>query len=175
MINEEQAAVAAAMQPPPQEAPPEDWKDKYFRALAEMENMRKRLQKEKQEVSRLGVENAIAEFIFAIDSFETALRFAEQTAGEVKSWAMGFEMILAQFKEVLHNHGVVAFHSTGNLFDPQIHEAVEIVETSDTPHNTILEEFTKGYKSGHRTLRAARVKVSRHPHQHTNFENNHDQ
>lgn len=148
-----------------QEAPIEgleDWKDKYLRTLAEMENMRKRMQKEKYETARWSIENAIAEFLPAIDHFENALRFAEGASGEVKSWAMGFEMILSQLKEVLHNHGIIAFHSTGNIFDPQFHEAVEIVETEEHPNGAIIQEFTKGYKSATRTLRAARVKIAKH-------------
>jgi molecular chaperone GrpE len=145
----------------PDIAPVEDWKDKYLRALAEMENMRKRVQKEKQEMARFGIENAIGEFLPAIDNFENALRFAENAAGEVKTWAIGFEMILSQFKEVLYNHGIVAFHSEGNIFDPQYHEAVEIVETLEHPDGTVIHEFTKGYKSAHRTIRPARVKVAK--------------
>lgn len=146
--------------PLPQE---EDWKDKYMRALAEQENMRKRMQKEKQDMARFGIENAIAEFIPAIDNLENALRFAEAAAGEIKNWAMGFEMILSQFKEVLHNHGIVSFHSEGNTFDPEYHEAVEIVETTEYPDGTIMHEFTKGYKSSIRTIRPARVKVAKYP------------
>ena len=142
----------------------EDWKDKYLRSIAEMENMRKRMQKERHEMTRFGIENAISEFLPAIDNFENALRFAEGAAGEVKSWAMGFEMILSQFKEVLHNHGIIAYHSEGTKFDPEFHEAVEIVETNDHPNGTILQEFTKGYKSASRTIRPARVKVAKHPH-----------
>lgn len=141
----------------------ENWKDKYLRALAEQENMRKRIQKEKQEMVGFGIENAIAEFLPAIDNFENALRFAESAAGEVKNWAKGFEMILSQFKEVLLNHGIVSFHSEGNTFDPLFHEAVEIVETTEFPDGTVMHEFAKGYKSANRTIRPARVKVAKHP------------
>jgi molecular chaperone GrpE len=141
----------------------ENWKDKYLRALAEQENMRKRIQKEKQEMLSFGIENAIAEFLPAIDNFENALRFAESASGEVKNWAIGFEMILSQYKEVLYNHGIVSYHSVGNTFDPQVHEAVEIVETTEHPDGTIMHEFTKGYKSANRTIRPARVKVAKHP------------
>lgn len=140
-----------------------DWKDKYLRTLAEMENMRKRMQKERQETTRFGIENAIREFLPAIDNFENALRFSENAGGEVKTWAIGFEMILSQFKEVLYNHGISSFHSEGNLFDPQMHEAVEILETEDHPDGIILQEFTKGYKSAARIVRPARVKVAKHP------------
>ncbi len=146
-----------------EETAEENWKDKYLRALAEQENMRKRIQREKQEMVCFGIENAIAEFLPAIDNFENALRFAENAEGTVKNWAMGFEMILSQFKEVLHNHGIVSFHSEGNTFDPQHHEAVEIIETTEHPDSLILHEFTKGYKSTTRTIRPARVKVAKHP------------
>jgi molecular chaperone GrpE len=141
----------------------ENWKEKYLRALAEQENMRKRIQKEKHEMVSFGIENAISEFLGAIDNFENALRFAENGSKEVKNWAIGFEMILSQFKEVLHNHGIVSFHSEGNTFDPQYHEAVEIVETTEHPDGTIMHEFTKGYKSSTRTIRPARVKVAKLP------------
>jgi molecular chaperone GrpE len=165
MNPEEEKPPAESVQPeteftvPPQE----DWKDKYLRALAEQENMRKRRDKEKQEVTRFGIDNAIAEFLPAIDNFENALRFAQSATGEVKNWAIGFEMILSQFKEVLFNHGIVAVHAEGIPFDPQFHEAVEIVETTEHPDGTILHEFTKGYKSASRTIRPARVKVAKHP------------
>ncbi len=141
----------------------EEMKDKYLRALAEGENARKRLAKEKQEMLRFGIDNAIGELLPAIDNFENALRFADAASGEVKNWAMGFQMILSQFKEILHNHGIVAFHSEGNLFDPNYHDAVEIVETDEAPDGTILQEFTKGYKSATRTIRPARVKVAKAP------------
>lgn len=159
MTEEQPPQTETPFQAPPQE----DWKDKYLRALAEQENMRKRIQKEKQEMAKFGIENAISEFLPAIDNFENALRFAENASGEVKNWAMGFEMILSQFKEILHNHGIVSFHSEGNTFDPQFHEAVEILETTDYPDGTIIQEFTKGYKSTGRTIRPARVKVAKHP------------
>ena len=141
----------------------ENWKDKYLRALAEQENMRKRIGREKQEMLSFGIENAISEFLGAIDNFENGLRFGMSVEGPVKNWAVGFEMILSQFKEVLYNHGIVSFHSEGNMFDPQIHEAVEIVETTEHPDGMIMHEFTKGYKSAARTVRAARVKVAKHP------------
>jgi len=138
-------------------------KDKYLRLLAEQENLRKRLQKENQEIVRYAIENTISDVIPIIDNFENALNFAKESTPEVKQWAAGFQMLLGQFKDVLHNNGIVAYHSVGNHFDPHYHEAVEIVETFDHPDNTILEEFAKGYKSQNRTIRPARVKVAKHP------------
>jgi molecular chaperone GrpE len=147
--------------PPPPETPAEDFQDKYLRTLAEMENMRKRMQKEKQDMLRFGIENAISEFLPTIDHFEQALKHSENASPEVKSWVMGFQMILSQFKEVLHNHGITAFHSEGNSFDSTYHEAVEIEETDKVPEGTIISEFTKGYKSPLRVIRPARVKVAK--------------
>lgn len=145
----------------------EDWKEKYLRTLAEMENMRKRMQKERIDMTRFGIENAISEFLPAIDNLENALHFAGTGSSEIKNWARGFEMILASFKEILHNHGIVSFHSEGNTFDPQVHEAVEVEETADHPDGLILHEFSKGYKSASRIIRPARVKVAKYPKQET--------
>ncbi len=140
-----------------------EWKDKYLRLLAEQENLRKRVSKEKRDMLNFGVEDAIADFLPAIEQLENALRYADQAAEEVKQWAFGFTMILSQFKEVLQSHGIVPFPSEGERFDPRLHEAVEIVESEELPEGQILQEFTKGYKSTTRTLRPARVKVARRP------------
>ena len=138
-----------------------EYKNKYLRALAEAENSRKRLQKEKHETIRFAIENTINDFLPIFDNFENALKFAQSSSDEIKNWATGFQMILSQFRDVLHDNGIVAFHSEGNIFDPHFHEAVEIVETNEYPDGTILEEYSKGYKSEKRTIRAAKVKVAK--------------
>jgi molecular chaperone GrpE len=137
-----------------------EYKDKYLRVLAEMDNTRKRLQKEKQEMTRFAVENVVAEILLPIDNLENALKFTENLSDEMKMWAQGFQMILGQFKEVLSNHGVTPFHSQGTLFDPNLHHAIETEETSDQPEGMILQEYVKGYRCGDRTVRPARVKVA---------------
>lgn len=137
--------------------------EKNLRLLAEMENSKKRLMKEKQEMTRFGIENVIADFLTPMDNLENALKFAHQMSEETRNWARGFEMILSQFKEVLTNHGVSSFDSMGTPFDPHMHEAVEIEETTNAPEGQILQEFVKGYKSAQRTLRPARVKVAKAP------------
>lgn len=101
-----------------------DCKDKYLRVLAESENARKRLQKEKQETIQYAVQNVIVDFLNPIDHMENALKFAQQMSDEVKHWATGFQMILTQFKDVLSNNGVAPFASEGKPFDPHRHEAV---------------------------------------------------
>lgn len=141
----------------------QDYKDKYFRLLAEMENSRKRLQKEKHEMIRFSVENAIAEMITPIDTLEQALQFTDKMSAETRNWAIGFQMILSQFKDALSNQGITPFSSSGEKFDPHKHEAVEIEETTSHAEGTILKEFVKGYRSGERVIRHARVKVAKAP------------
>ena len=138
-----------------------EFKEKYFLTLAEIENMRKRLQKEKQEMTRFAVENVITEFLTPIDNLENALSFTDQMSQETKNWAIGFNMLLAQFKDVLTSNGVSSFSSIGAEFDPNLHEAVELEETSNHADGVILHEFLKGYKRGDRILRPARVKVAK--------------
>ncbi len=67
-----------------------EYKDKYLRLLAEIDNTRKRMQKEKQEMTRFAVENVIAEILGPIDNLENALQFTEQMSEEMRNWAQGF-------------------------------------------------------------------------------------
>ena len=137
-----------------------EWKDKYFRALAEVENTRKRLTKEKLESQGFAIQNVVVDFLQPFDHFEQALKAAEQASGEVKHWAMGFEMILQQMKQVLADHGVQALDSLNHPFDPHQHEAIETEETPEVPAGMVVQEFIRGYKMGNRVIRPARVKVS---------------
>jgi molecular chaperone GrpE len=160
-MTTEETPPQSAEEPKIEQPQEENWKEKYLLTLAEMENMRKRMQKERSEMSKFGIENTIAEFLPIMDNFENALRFAGNASPEVKNWATGFEMILSQFKEVLNNNGIQPFSTVGTSFDPALHEAVEIVETTEGQDGEILQEFTKGYKSSTRTIRPARVKVAK--------------
>lgn len=143
-----------------QEETEHEYKDKYLRLLAELDNTRKRMQKEKQEATRFTVENTLSELLEPMDNLENALRMTENAGKEVKNWAQGFVMILGQFKEILHQHGITPFHSEGQRFNPEIHYAVEMEETTEKPDGTILQEYVKGYRSKDRTVRPARVKVA---------------
>ncbi len=135
--------------------------EKYLLMLAESENVRKRMQKERQDLIKHSVENVLIEFLHPIDSFEKALQFAESMSDEVKNWAVGFEMLMNQFKQVLNQHGVHEYHSIGKPFDPHLHEAVEMVESTEYPPGVVIEEFVRGYKVGDRPIRVARVKVTK--------------
>ena len=138
-----------------------EYKDKYLRLLAEMENTRKRLQKERQELVQYAVQNVIVDFLNPIDHMENALNYTDQMSDQIKHWAVGFKMIMEQFKDVLNSQGVAAFKSEGQEFDPHSHEAVEMIETDEYPSGTVVEESIKGYKMGDKIIRPARVKVAK--------------
>ncbi len=138
-----------------------DLKDKNLRVLAESENLRKRLQKEKGEMQVYIRENLVCEFLNPIDHFEKALSFKDQQSDEVKNWMVGFEMILTQFKDVLNQNEIRAIEAVGNKFDPHYHEAMETEETDQCPPNTVIEEHMKGYMMGDRVIRPSKVKVSK--------------
>ena len=76
---------------------------------------------------------------------ENALKFTQQMSDEVKHWAIGFQMILNQFKDVLSANGITPFSSEGKPFDPHLHEAIETVATADFPPGTVIEESLRGY------------------------------
>lgn len=138
-----------------------EYKDKYLRLLADNDNARKRLQKERQELTRYAIENLIVEFLQPIDNLDNALRFAQDMSEEVRNWAIGFQMILTQFNDILSQHGVIAMEALGKPFDPHQHEAVEVVESTTYPPGTVSEVFVRGYMMSDRTIRPARVNVTK--------------
>lgn len=141
----------------------DEYKDKYFRQLAEGENMRKRLQREKLEYAQFAVQGVVTDFLKPIEHMENALQYAGNMSEEVRNWAKGFEMILGQLKQVLTEQGVTPIAAMGCQFDPHCHEAVEVVVTADHPPGTIIGVTSKGYRMDGRTILAARVSVAKAP------------
>lgn len=137
------------------------FKTKYLELLADQENTRKRLHKEKEENSIWATRSVILDFLHPLDHLEGALKYTDKASEDVKHWAVGFQMILHQFKDALASHGVKSFESLGKPFDPHLHDAVEMIETKDYPPGVVIEENIRGYTIGGKILRAARVKVSK--------------
>jgi len=140
-----------------------EYKEKYLLVLAESENARKRMQKERQDLIQFAIQNIIVEFLTPLDHLENALSYTENMSKEIQHWAHGFNMILDQFKDVLATNGVKSIEAKGKHFDPHFHEAVETIDTDEHPPGTIVEENVKGYIMGDRTIRPARVKVAKAP------------
>jgi molecular chaperone GrpE len=133
--------------------------DRLARAQAEFENARRRAAKEQQDFRDFAITDAIKTLLPVIDSFERAL----QTKSEAADFRNGVELIYKQLQDVLTRLGVVPIAAKGEQFNPHLHEAIEMVETSDAADHEVLEEWQRGYKLKDRLLRPAMVKVARNP------------
>jgi len=135
----------------------DEWRDRFARAQAEFENARKRAAKEQQDFRDFATVDAIKSLLPVIDSFERAL----QSKSEAADFRSGVELIYKQLQDVLAKLGVRPIAAKGEPFDPHVHEAIEMVETSDAADHEVLEEWQRGYKFKERLLRPAMVKVAK--------------
>jgi molecular chaperone GrpE len=133
--------------------------DRLARAQAEFENARRRATKEQQDFRDYAAAEAVKSLLPVLDSFERALQ-VKSDPGDFRS---GVELIYKQLQDALAKLGVRAIPAKGEPFDPHVHEAIEMVETSDSPEHEVLEELQRGYKIKDRLLRPAMVKVAKNP------------
>lgn len=136
--------------------------DRYLRALADFENYKRRAQRERDEWTRLAHERLVLELLPVLDNFDRALQ-AEPRPDQLRGFVAGVELIHRELLKVLERIGVTSFSAVGEPFDPQRHEAVMRVETTEVPNQTVVEETERGYLLNDRVLRPARVKVAVHP------------
>jgi molecular chaperone GrpE len=137
-----------------------EFKDKYLRALADSDNARKRMRQQSEETVRLQRENLLRDLLPIVDNLERAVA-AARGGGNGKPIVEGVEMVLRSMLDFLRGHGVTQLSVVGEPFDPQRHEAIAQVESSQHPPNTVLEEHHRGYLIGDRMLRPARVSVAK--------------
>ena len=133
--------------------------DRLARAQAEFENARRRATKEQQDFRDYAAGDAIKALLPVLDSFERALQ-VKSDPGDFRS---GVELIYKQLQDALAKLGVRAIPAKGETFDPHVHEAIEMVETSDAADHEVIEEVQRGYKIKDRLLRPAMVKVAKNP------------
>lgn len=136
----------------------DDYKTRYLRAQADFDNFRRRSRQEKEEFAAYANVKIIEEMLPVIDTFEMALKSSENT--DTKTLLMGVEMVHRQLMTVLDNYGLQAIPSVGQPFDPNLHEGIMRVESSEHPANTVVEELRKGYKVKDKVVRPSMVKVS---------------
>ena len=137
-----------------------EFKDKYLRALADMDNFRKRMDKEIDSYRKYAQVEFFNKIIPVLDSFDRAVD-GESLENNHEKYAQGIEMIYRQLKDVLRSMGLEEFSSLGEYFDPARHEAVATVVNNDKPENTIVEEISKGYIVQERVIKPAKVLVSK--------------
>jgi molecular chaperone GrpE len=132
--------------------------DRMARIQADFENARKRAAKEQQDFREYAAADTIKGLLPVLDSFERALQASSGEKSELRS---GVELIYKQLQDALTKLGLRAIPAKGEPFDPHLHEAVEMVETTEVADHQILEELQRGYKLKDRLLRPAMVKVAR--------------
>jgi len=136
-----------------------DLKDKYLRAVAELQNYRKRARKEIRAAYEASSDRLLCDILPVVDNLERALE--QSKTCEAETFRDGVRMIRDMLKAVLEDEGVKEFCSVGESFDPARHEAVFAVESDEFPPEVVVEEIEKGYLMKDRLLRPARVTVSK--------------
>ena len=130
--------------------------DKYLRAVAELDNYRKRAAREKTDIIKYGNEELIKDILPFIDSLDRAL---EHDTGDVQAFKEGIALIKEQLLNCLKKHGVERIETAGMDFDPNFHEALMQMESDQHEDNKIVSEMEKGYLLNGRLLRPSRVCV----------------
>jgi len=135
--------------------------DKLLRVQADFENVRKRLEREKQDFIKFANEEIISELLNILDDLERAVGLAETKHEDLPAFLKGVEMILAHLYDMLKEYGVKPIEAEGKIFDPHYHEALMQEEKKELPEHTIVEELQKGYLLNDRVIRTTKVKVSK--------------
>jgi molecular chaperone GrpE len=126
--------------------------DRYLRALADLDNYRKRSAQEVERRVTEGTERLLLDWIEAVDSVDRALAMQPSD---------GLRSVLEQMEAILARQGVERVGAAGDRFDPELHEAISVRESDEVPDRTVLDVARSGYRRGDRVLRPAQVVVSR--------------
>jgi molecular chaperone GrpE len=141
----------------------ENW-DKYVRLNADFDNYKKRAARERQEAVRYANEGLLEKLIPVLDNFEMAMQAASAPAAEgaaSDALKQGVSMIASQLRSVLTEAGLEEINAAGQVFNPNLHEAVSQQESKDVPEGQVLQQLRKGYKLKDRLIRPATVVVAR--------------
>lgn len=134
-------------------------KNEYLKEQADLENTKKRLEKERVIERKYAAMNVAKAFISPLDHFELALKH-DVTEESTKSFVQGFEMILKEIKKGLESVGVTEIDATGAEYDPNFHQAVMVEKQDGVEPNQVIEVLQKGYLFKDRVIRPAMVKIS---------------
>lgn len=173
---EEGEALSAAEKGAPEHAPaaalgaPGEWQklkaerddlfDKLARMQAEFDNFRKRQAREQQEFRSYALVEAMTMLLPVLDSFDRAV---QTQSGDGKDLRAGVELMHKQLHDALGKLGLEPVEAQGKPFDPNLHQAVEVMETDQGEDGAVLQELQRGYRLRDRLLRPAMVRVARRP------------
>lgn len=136
-----------------------DLRDRSTRTLADFDNYRKRIEREREEVRRYAALETVREFVAVVDNLDRASS-AFRAGGSADDLKVGIEMILRQVSDVFRRLGVVEIQAANAPFDPAVHEAVAREESEEVSVPTVSAELQRGYRLHERLVRPAMVKVA---------------
>ena len=137
--------------------------DLYLRERADLENARKRHQRDKEDALRFANDRLLKEMIPVLDNLERAVEHAGQDNDNNQGLLEGVNMTINQFRKALEDFGVKPISAIGTDFDPNLHQAMGQVESAEQAPNTVVSEFQKGYLLHDRLLRPSLVMVAKAP------------
>jgi len=138
-----------------------DFKAKYYYLAAEVENMRKRFEREKESLLKFGNEKVLSGLVGVIDNFDlTVNALKNDNDDKVQNIVKGIDMIRTQFLDVLRQNGLSEVESLGKIFDPNFHEAVAQAPAEGKQDQEIITEYQRGFTLNGRLLRASKVVVA---------------
>lgn len=138
-----------------------EYKDRWLRAEADLQNFRRRARRETDEARRNAEEAVLLDLVSWLDDLERALRSASES-GAAAAWADGVALMLQKGRDYLERQGVTSVDPVGLPFDPTLHEAIlEVDGPEGAAPGSVVQTVQKGYRRGDRALRAARVVVAR--------------
>jgi molecular chaperone GrpE len=132
--------------------------DRLLRQAAEFDNYRKRVDRERKDLTQIAAIDFVQELLPVIDDFERAL---QADAPGAESYRKGLEIIHRALIDMLRKRGVTPVDAVGTLFDPQVHQAVAYEDAPDRRDGEVIEQFTRGYRLGDKLVRPAMVKVAK--------------
>jgi molecular chaperone GrpE len=139
-----------------------DMKGRYLRSVADMENYRKRIAREKQDIIRSAAANVVESLLPVLDNMKLGLQAAENHP-EAKDVTFGFKMVDDQLKKSLSEQGLQELIPDGESFDPNLHECVAQQPSADVAEDHIIQTVRAGYRLNDRLIRAATVIISSGP------------
>lgn len=137
--------------------------DRYMRAMADLDNFRKRTAREKDELRQYAAGRVLEDLLPVLDNLGLGIAAAKQPGAEVKALVGGVEMVLTQLKTALGNHGLTEINPLGQPFDAHQHEAISQQPSAEVPEGSVTNVIRIGYALNGRLLRPAAVVVSSGP------------
>ncbi|WP_300162943.1 nucleotide exchange factor GrpE [Solidesulfovibrio sp.] len=134
--------------------------DRRLRSLAETENLKKRLLKEKEEFQKYATESLVSELLPVLDHLDLALAHGKGLEA-CKDFVVGVDMTRKAFLDILGRHGVAEFGAVGETFNPESHEALGMADRPDLPGDAVAQVVQKGFTLRGRLLRPAKVMVNK--------------